>query len=230
MPIFPTSIRKRLRYADYFEINSGSGGIGNYIFRANSLYDPNFTGTGHQPMGYDQLMTFFDHYIVVNARCVVRFMNVLGSNAAVYLRVDGNNASLSSREELLETGGIVSDVLSANGTPGSNKVLTLDFNIPKYHGVSDTAVTSMDSLQGDITASPSDGIYFHCGCFDQYAGGAAQVAGQVLIEFDAIFTEPRVPSLSRNSEITRQNEIRKARKSLHLEEKKSTMTLPQLNK
>jgi len=30
----------------------------------NSLYDPDLTGTGHQPYGYDQLKVFFQNYLV----------------------------------------------------------------------------------------------------------------------------------------------------------------------
>lgn len=35
-----------------------------YVFNVNSVYDPDSTGTGHQPRGYDQYAGFYNAYIV----------------------------------------------------------------------------------------------------------------------------------------------------------------------
>lgn len=43
------------------------GGTGNfrvYQFRANSIFDPDYTGVGHQPRGHDQYANFFRTYRV----------------------------------------------------------------------------------------------------------------------------------------------------------------------
>lgn len=52
----------------YFEtglsINPAAGGVvGSYVFQINGPYDPNVTGIGHQPLGFDQLMLMYEHYI-----------------------------------------------------------------------------------------------------------------------------------------------------------------------
>ena len=53
---FPQSISTKLRYVE--KINMGSIGASSNVvqnqFIANGAYDPNFTGTGHQPRGFDQ--------------------------------------------------------------------------------------------------------------------------------------------------------------------------------
>lgn len=44
---------------------AGSTSLGTYYrFRLNSLYDPDVTGTGHQPYQYDQLTAIYQSYIV----------------------------------------------------------------------------------------------------------------------------------------------------------------------
>jgi hypothetical protein len=41
-----------------------SGVTGTYSFRLNSPFDPNYTASGHQPMGFDQWAAFYNHYVV----------------------------------------------------------------------------------------------------------------------------------------------------------------------
>jgi len=45
---------------------SSSAGV-TYVFRLNSLYDPDLTGTGHQPYQYDQLTAIYSRYLVKSA-------------------------------------------------------------------------------------------------------------------------------------------------------------------
>lgn len=37
----------------------------NYYFSCNSIYDPNRTGTGHQPRGHDELANIYATYVVI---------------------------------------------------------------------------------------------------------------------------------------------------------------------
>lgn len=45
-----------------------------YVFNMNSLYDPNFTGSGHQPYWYDQLNNIYKKYRVLGFRVRVTFI------------------------------------------------------------------------------------------------------------------------------------------------------------
>ena len=48
---FPPKLYNTLRYSEQVIINTSDSlnGCGSYLFQANNLYDPNYTGTGHQP-------------------------------------------------------------------------------------------------------------------------------------------------------------------------------------
>ncbi len=52
-----------------------------YVFRTNSLFDPNFSSTGHQPMGFDEMMQLFQVYSVYQCDVIVTVLN--GSATAV---------------------------------------------------------------------------------------------------------------------------------------------------
>lgn len=48
-----------------------------YIFRSNSLFDPNYSGAGHQPMGFDEMMARYSYYRVFQTRIRVTVTNQL---------------------------------------------------------------------------------------------------------------------------------------------------------
>lgn len=56
------------KYSDVVSINPAIGSVGINTFSANGLYDPNITGAGHQPQGFDQFMVFYNHYEVIGAK------------------------------------------------------------------------------------------------------------------------------------------------------------------
>ena len=62
-----------LKYHDDLVINvSGTGGS-NYLYSCNSIYDPDYTGVGHQPLGRDQFADFYDRYVVLGSKITVTF-------------------------------------------------------------------------------------------------------------------------------------------------------------
>lgn len=63
---FPSRILRKLNY-DRSGLTIGLGGLarGYYIFRGNSCYDPDYTGTGSQPYGWDELTLIYNRYKVV---------------------------------------------------------------------------------------------------------------------------------------------------------------------
>lgn len=214
MPLFPSSTRRRLRYAENnIVLGAAAGTVSNYIFRCNDLFDPNYTSTGHQPMGFDQMMLYFTYFVVERALIQVRFVNNNAALSTVYIRIDGNNGTVTDPVQILETGGCVTDVLSAAGYGSSQKTLRCTLDAPKFFGINPSALTSSDALQGAVGASPTDGVYFHVGCWDQ-KGSTSAVLAEVIIEYDAIFLEPLVPSLSRHEVVRDAGRQRKIVKAL----------------
>lgn len=70
-----------LKYAEDINVTV-DGSIGaNYLFRCNSLYDPNQSGVGHQPMGRDQYANFYKRYVVIGSKITVRFIAQEGNTA-----------------------------------------------------------------------------------------------------------------------------------------------------
>lgn len=100
---FPRIITKKLRYVQTSVINPPIAGTGDAVFRANSLFDPDRTGTGHQPYGFDQLAVAYGHYIVTGSRITARYLPVTASGDAtpVVLAIVGSISPTSLNADMV---------------------------------------------------------------------------------------------------------------------------------
>lgn len=194
--LFPVRTLRRLRYNDSAVLTSTTGSVASYVLRANDLYDPDFTGTGHQPMGFDQMMVFYNHFTVVRSRLTVSFENYsLAAAAHCIVRADGDSTSMTVPSRIQELGGLVEIVCEYKQASGSNKTAVLDIDVAKFQGVSRSALTADPSLQGSSGASPQEIVYYHIEMWNNLAASGSVVVDYIL-EQDAYFTEPRNPTQS----------------------------------
>ena len=73
----------RLVYEDLITLAPGTP-LASYVFRGNSLYDPDYTGTGHQPRYYDQLTPVYGRYKVLGSECSVEMINGSATSGALF--------------------------------------------------------------------------------------------------------------------------------------------------
>jgi hypothetical protein len=72
---FPVRMNRTLRYSQLVTLTAGASGLfgTEQIFRLSSLFDPDLTGTGHQPYGFDTLAAIYYRYKVNAVRVCIRF-------------------------------------------------------------------------------------------------------------------------------------------------------------
>jgi len=201
-PIFSArSKHKLLAYYSNSSLVPPSTGLGtSYVYSANGLYDPDISGTGAQPSGFDQMMVFYEHYTVFNARIVVTFRNFLATNSPiVYLAVRGDVVNIPTVQSIMETGNSVSTQLMPANIAGSLKELSISVRVGVFLGFDDL----MDSnvARGDIAANPAEGVFFHVGAFNNETAVAGDVRFQARIEYDSVFSEARVLTPSMLSKV-----------------------------
>lgn len=61
---FPTRLITRNKYTEIIDIPTAAASAATYLFNLNSTFDPNRTGTGHQPTGRDVLVQIYNRYRV----------------------------------------------------------------------------------------------------------------------------------------------------------------------
>lgn len=197
MPVFPPRITKWLRYATTGTIVSTSGVITQtVIFRANDALDPEFAVGGHGPMGFDQIMVWYNHFIVLKARIKILFKNDTASTSpTVCIRVDANSTPLTSVDQIMEFGGYTTESLEAKNGYGANKELAIGVDIPTIQGVPYPAILADVNLRGTTASSPTEVTYFHVTMWNS-AGVTSSCFFDVVIEYQVVFQEPRNVTLS----------------------------------
>lgn len=70
---FPKAVITKLRYADILALSTTSGSASFYNYRPNSVFDPDQSGIGHQPMFFDNYASIYNRYRVLGATINVVF-------------------------------------------------------------------------------------------------------------------------------------------------------------
>jgi len=194
MPLFPAKVTLPTRYFGTFSLTTTLGAVNTYVIRASDLYDPDYTGSGHQPMGFDQIMTSYNHFAVLRAK-----LNIICSNTTnttpvtVCIRQDANLTPLTVIEQIMEFGGLVTSRIDAFSNESCK--LSLSANFPKLQGLNDNTYLADPSVRGTSAASPTENTYFHIHVWDTQATTSTVRVDWVLEQLSA-FMEPRDMTIS----------------------------------
>ena len=146
----------KLRYNEAHTFSAGGAAnfASSYKFNLNNLYDPNETGAGHQPLGFDELMSIYEKYTVVGAKITACFVGDTTVPSAVGLRlVDGNESAIADKKKAIENGDSNwSYMTTANG--GNNRIiLKKNVSIKKFFNLAN--IVGNENYTKTATAEPA---------------------------------------------------------------------------
>lgn len=181
---FKERARATLRYVEHVTLDAAVGAISSYLFSANGLYDPNITGVGHQPYGFDTYMTIYNHYLVKSARIKVEAMTsspgvVAGMNHIGIAICDDTTVPTSTRDMVEQKGTTTAFMDSFNKAVCSN-----------YWSKAMVFNADHDALSGNVGANPTEQTYF--AIFQAHLSTGVEPGGMyfvVTIDYDTEFYE-----------------------------------------
>ncbi len=194
MPL-ATRFKCRMRYSEpNLRITPSAGGIaGVHLFSANGLWDPNVTGTGHQPGGWDQLIGLYQHGTVIGAKLTATFTNKNPNDPYICgVEVDGNTTVTRDIREYIEQGTCKFASVGGVNT-GSNSQVTMTYNLNpnKFLGLRNPLDNS--NLRNTVSSNPTEQVYFiiFAANQDNLDIVNSEVFVAVDIEYQVVFTEPK---------------------------------------
>lgn len=153
------------KYLENTFVSTTIGNTGVYTFQINGMYDPNITGVGHQPLGFDQLGAIFGRYCVIGASIKCRAWNRSSKNLGIALYISEFTnpvPALGGMVGVIEQGGITYRILGGVGNDHSNvvpKMLTTKVSMKKFCRVS--SILDDDTLSATTSTNPSRPVYCH---------------------------------------------------------------------
>lgn len=92
----PDRVRAKLKYSDIIEMTTTTGGYALHSFRGNSIYYPDYSATGHQPLYHDNYAALYSQYVVRGAKIQLKAVNHGGSMSCILMCVASTDVFTSS--------------------------------------------------------------------------------------------------------------------------------------
>lgn len=184
-----------LRYTDRFALDAGSGGVPAVrVFWSNGVYDPDNAVGGHQPRGFDQLISVYDHAVVTKAVMKVYADNNADGTAIVVGVAHRDNATTSvDFRDYLEWGPKKTMLLSESGAGPCAKTMSYTVTPPKFLGYDDPFESE---LKNSVAGNPAEGSFFHLFAYPTNDGDSLPINVVIEIEYHTWFIEHKLPPIS----------------------------------
>ncbi len=188
------TFKTKLRYVTQLELGSGTNDFASHhFFRANSAFDPDLTGGGHQPMGFDQIGLFYDHYTVIGSKISVNYHNVGGSNPIVCgIRLRDTNETENDLMVVLEQGQTSYRRMTRYDGGANSVSVSKGCSVKKQQGLK--SIIGNDQYTAGFSSNPAEDLIYDVFVGPLDAGtavGANSIKCLATIVYIVVFTEPR---------------------------------------
>jgi len=189
----PTGQRTTMKYVTRINMGSGATNFTQYVFRAFSIFDPDQTGVGHQPMGHDQWAAFYRRYRVLGSKIsVVATNNYEPAAGGVHfpvrlvVMIASTGTGMATSDQSSEMP--ISNHTLMSGASGSIGRVSLPY-ISAVKAQGTIAAKTENDYAAFFGQNPVRDNYYHITCEQ---GGAGTIDAQAIVEivFDVWMDEP----------------------------------------
>lgn len=194
MSPLPDRFFTKLMYSDANALTfAGTGTPMYHQYRINSLFDPNYTGTGHQPLGFDQLSTLYNRYRVYGMKYKVTFVNrdtVYQVDVAIQNRP--NTTLHTVMDTVYESPYSQKTTLGIEGSGASIRILKGYVSCAKILGISKTELKTDDENSAIVSQNPTHSPMLTLYIFNQTSNQAAVVSTRVELVYFCEFYDRKL--------------------------------------
>lgn len=191
-PLLGNKFSTVLKYWSIFTTTPSSGLLAGNVLTANGLFDPDITGSGHQPRGFDQLMPLYDHYAVKKATVVAKFSNDASNDPVMcFVIVRDKSTPIASGTDAGEHRHV------KYGWCTRDNPLTISYTVDIAQFLGRKNVMCEDDLHGTASTNPTEQVYFQLLVGDvQGATFTSPVSCAYTVYYHTALIEPKQPTIS----------------------------------
>lgn len=199
---FPASQLVKLRYVAEVDLDVDSvSGYARHVFSANGCYDPDITGTGHQPSNFDRWIDQYKNYTVLGSK--FKAIVVPTTLNSVVPGLVGCMLSTTGTQ-IQNSAGLVDILEQPNnrrahqltaGRDIANPFATVTnyFSTKKFFGKGKGNVVADDDLQGTVSTNPQQQGYYELYMYSLDLNNPGKCTFIVTIDYTVMFHE-RLPT------------------------------------
>lgn len=195
---FPEKAKVQLRYCTSVTLDAHASTAA-YVFALTGMYDPEITGTGHQPSNFDVWGAVYRRHCVTMADVIITHMETSTSNVGPALAgfiVDTSGNQVSSGTDpmhLVEQPYAQFFRVAVGNEAGGLGSGSLKARIPtaKWFGLTDQQMLADDRLCGTVVANPTSPLFLELWAAP-VGGDTPSTSITFLVEFvfHATFVDP----------------------------------------
>lgn len=165
-----------------------SGIMGQYLFNPNDCNDPDASGGGHQPLGYDQLTAVYNNWQVSSCKYVFETQSSTSDTAPYEISTgafDYTPATLLY-SELLEQPNVKTKVVNN----GQNGRMSGKISMAKLFGMTRTQYRNDETYFGSVSAGPTNEAWLTFAA-NNLSGTTTTVKFNIRLWFRVRFFNPK---------------------------------------
>lgn len=178
---FPNRLKMINRYQENITLNVTAAAFGFWQFSANGMFDPNITGTGHQPNYFDAMMNIYQHYTVIGSKMTVKILNPGPVDGLTILTYIDSSTSFGGAAPEFSSANQVQ--INENSTPVT---LTSVWSAKATFGGN---IYDNDELQGTNAANPAEQSYHTIAVDSPVTLASRNFRFAVTVDYIAVYDE-----------------------------------------
>lgn len=200
----PDSVRVRLVYNTLLAPATTLGSLYAYQFRGNSVFDPDYTSAGAQPIYYDQWSNMYTSYVVLSSHIRVEFVSLIAGSAPCLAGVfPAYNTSTGTAAIDCASNRYAKSLSTGSQGNAVRSVVSCNMSTAQMFGIDPVAVVTDDAYSG-AGGNPATAQTWFWTVFAQAESGTSTMSGniRVQLEYDVKFFDPVVVNLSSTRRLT----------------------------
>jgi len=192
----PVSQMIEFPYVQTVQMDPTSGAPTVQLWNLTGMYDPDNTGTGHQPMGFDQWVgLFYNYYTVVEAfwDVIVMSQSATGTGQALIVHGLADDSSVSTDPATLwENPTFTITPLGSIGSSHDVVRFHGHLDIAKHFGITREALISAADHAGSSSAIPVQNVFLQIvAASNNTTVNPDNIVTWTKLRFKAVLTERR---------------------------------------
>lgn len=181
---FPKKLRFRHKFSYMTSISSSSSAVGTLQLSCNSIWDPQQSIFGGQPLYFDQLSAIYDHYTCFKSHMTLRLMNIETYPAVVVLYIEDDTNVADTLQRSAEQPTAVHVDLPGLQGQAKQVVLRRTWDAKSAFGGD---IYDNDNLQGSGSSNPLEQQFFTIVVSGMPTDTDQNIPSRVSIDVDIVY-------------------------------------------